>query len=209
MRLDPRSFNTFMIVTRFFGTSSCEVIEGHVAAGTRRLLEVDAVLPNFGTGDLRAGGPTVYPDLFEWAPCHGHYHVKGYVDLRLWTLSGYAEWRKLRAGKPELCAVKLLSGHSTLAAQMIAGHKEGFCAADVEDTCGTSGHGAIYEDCDFNQGISTGWCDIYPAGTEGQWVDITDLAPGTYVLELEVDPLHLFTESTYANNWASKVIVIP
>ncbi len=76
-----------------------------------------------------------------------------------------------------------------------AGHKNGFCVMDV---CGGP----------FNcssMGISAGGCDIYGAGTQCQWVDITDVPDGDYRLAILVNPLHLsdamgHQEMNYVNN---------
>jgi len=48
------------------------------------------------------------------------------------------------------------------------------------------------------------WADIYEAGLfgsiDGQWIDVTGLADGDYVLENESNANRLITEADYSNN---------
>ena len=41
-------------------------------------------------------------------------------------------------------------------------------------------------DCDF-QGISQGWSDSYGSGLDCQWVDITGVPEGDYLLEIRIN----------------------
>lgn len=208
LRADPRSTETIVFVTRSFAPDSCSVLEGHVLAGVRRLMSFDTYLPNLGAGDLLMGGPSKYPNLFEYATCHGHYHMKSYAAYRLWTLDGYARWRDLRKSNPDICSEDLLTSHKPLAREMIQGRKTGFCLADVEEVCGR-GIPSLNFDCGENQGLTAGWTDIYGFLTESQWIDITDVAPGQYVFETEVNPLRIIMESNYLDNAVAKIITVP
>lgn len=76
------------------------------------------------------------------------------------------------------------------------GHKNGFCVIDLcgfgQYTCG-------------NMGISVNCYDIYGAGTQCQWVDITDVPDGQYRLAIIVNSHHLpdamnHYEINHANN---------
>jgi hypothetical protein len=51
--------------------------------------------------------------------------------------------------------------------------------------------------------ISYGW------SLDCSWLDITDLAPGTYVLEIETNPARVFPEVSFDNNKQSVVVTIP
>lgn len=81
------------------------------------------------------------------------------------------------------------------------GVKNGFCVMDL--VC-PSGEGQF--SCD-PMGISAGCADIYGAGTQCQWFDITDLPAGQYKLAMKVnwdnspDALGQ-NEMSYDNNWA-------
>lgn len=208
LRVDPRSLTSTYIQVATFLPNDCAVIEGDVVAGQRRLISFDSILPNVGPGDLAIGRPIDHLGLYEYQSCHGHYHLRGYAGYRLWTPDGYTQWIQLRAANPDICSSDLLAEHPPVAREMISGRKEGFCAVDVREVC-PAGRPYHYVDCDLNQGISVGWSDIYTRFTEGQWIDITDLAPGTYVLEIEVNPLRMVTETNYMDNVTAKVIQIP
>jgi hypothetical protein len=49
-------------------------------------------------------------------------------------------------------------------------------------------------------GFSVGWGDQYDQTDNGQPIDLTGVADGTYILHALVDPQHLFTESNPNNN---------
>ena len=52
-------------------------------------------------------------------------------------------------------------------------------------------------------GLSPGWTDTYPSRIAWQWIDITDLPAGTYLLVLRADPAALFIERDRQNNCAT------
>ena len=54
-------------------------------------------------------------------------------------------------------------------------------------------------DC-YNQGIQAGWSDLYGNTLDCQWLDITDVTPGTYTLRVRINPTMAFEESDYTNN---------
>ena len=77
-----------------------------------------------------------------------------------------------------------------------AGHKNGYCVIDLcgfgQYTCG-------------NMGISTGCYDRYGAGTQCQWLDITDVPTGDYRVAVIINSKHLpdamgHYEINFANN---------
>ncbi|MFN3343770.1 MAG: lysyl oxidase family protein, partial [Flavobacteriales bacterium] len=88
------------------------------------------------------------------------------------------------------------------------GFKNGFCVLDLE----CSGGGTAQYGCG-NQGITAGCGDIYSSGLDCQWIDITDVQDGPYVLAIKVnwdqspDALGRY-ESDYLNNWAQVCINI-
>ena len=77
-----------------------------------------------------------------------------------------------------------------------AGHKNGFC---VMDLCGFGQYGC------GNMGISAGCYDVYGAGTQCQWIDVTDVPDGDYRLAVIVNAQHIpdalgRNEINYINN---------
>lgn len=94
--------------------------------------------------------------------------------------------------------------------QMIPiGFKNGFCVLDFD---GCPDGGTAKFSCS-DMGISKQCGDIYASGLDCQWIDITDVDTGSYVLASKVnwdqsaDALGRY-ESNYLNNWAQACIKI-
>jgi Lysyl oxidase len=179
LTIDPKRLVSQMeIVDRLFDSSSCEVIEGSIGGtGYRRLLRFDTVIINGGGGDLVVGSPTdpnnPYHSIFYYSPCHGHYHILGFSDY------------------------KLLRQDGSIAA---IGHKQAFCLEDIlhySNDNKSSGY-----DCAF-QGITTGWADWYFKQLSGQWIDITGVPEGDYIVRVEINAAHTFSEG--ANRYPNVV----
>ncbi len=77
-----------------------------------------------------------------------------------------------------------------------AGHKNGYCVIDLcgfgQYTCG-------------NMGITAGCYDAYGAGTQCQWIDLTDVPTGDYQVAVIINSKHLPDamgryETNFANN---------
>lgn len=164
--------------TETFSGASCDVSEGLVTSGTRRLLRFTTETRNIGTADLVLRSPAGNP-LFTYAPCHGHYHFNGFAEYRLLNSSGQ---------------------------QVALGQKVGFCLEDVSRWNPSANSRAVY-DCDY-QGIQAGWSDIYSKSLPGQWIDITGVAAGTYVLEIRLDTLNRISEANEANNTGRAEVTI-
>src|SRR6266478_235078 len=82
------------------------------------------------------------------------------------------------------------------------GKKQAFCLMDVERRSGGPTTG-VYT-CG-NQGVSPGWADVYGAGLDCQWIDITGVADGDYVLEALTNNSGIVKEDWYGDNitWAA------
>jgi hypothetical protein len=195
-----------------FPADDCSVIEREVAPGRRRLLRFDSVTPNLGPGDLVVGSPRDHPEWFDLETCHGHEHFKEYADYRLWTPAGFAAWTDLRRAHPGACAADLLQGRPDIARLMAGGRKQGFCVIDIQPTalgaCAGAAPAPRYLDC-ADQGISVCWADVYDSYLDGQWIDVTGLPAGEYVLEVEVNAERFFAEADYADNAASVALSLP
>jgi len=77
------------------------------------------------------------------------------------------------------------------------GHKASFCLEDSECTGGARKK----FDCKVgHQGITPGCMDIYKAGLDCQWIDVTGIPYGEYILQVIVNPQRLVRESNWKNN---------
>ena len=204
------------IETITFAPEDCDVVEGTVLAGERTLLRFTTTTVNKGKGAFIVPDPAVNPGSFlEWAECHGHYHMAGYSAYRLWTPVQYKEWQVLQRQRgSKVSSDELLAANPDL--QPVAGHKQGFCVVDYEPYS-TKGQvepiddysGQVYAGCEFPySGLSPGWADTYWPSVPGQWVDITGLPSGKYVMENEVNPGRVIEESNYRNNSVTIEVVI-
>lgn len=185
--------------------TDCAIEEGLVEGpGERALLRFATGALNVGAGALAIGDPRARPDWYAWSPCHGHWHFNDFAHYRVWDAAGYSAWSALRAAAPTEPASRLLSAHPELAAHLRAGHKQGFCIVDGHPLHPLVGYPS-FATCD-HQGISPGWEDVYGDALDGQWVDVTGLAAGTYVLEVELNPERRIEEAGYADNAAATLV---
>jgi hypothetical protein len=170
------------ITTENFGRGHCAFIEGCLGGtGARRLLRFSTMTPNYGPGDLFVGDPSGNPD-FVFSECHAHFHFSDYADYRLLDMQGNLVAR---------------------------GHKQAFCLIDLERVPGVAGsNSAKFPDCSY-QGISAGWADVYHSGLDCQWVDITGVPEGRYILEVSVNPARVIEEGNFTNNSARTEVFIP
>lgn len=218
LTIDAAKLNQWHVDFIDFGASDCAVVEGCVnSTGPRLLLRFTYNTPNIGAGDLIIGDPTAPENavFFEFSSCHGHPHFTEYADYRLWTPAGYQQWQALRAAAdPDALANDLLAANPAIAAQMLEGRKQGFCVIDLLPH-NTPGAGNLrpgqpkYFSCRRNQGISNGYADEYGFGLDCQWLDVTSVAPGKYILEAEANAERQFAESNYANNSGAVEVTLP
>lgn len=89
---------------------------------------------------------------------------------------------------------------------MVRARKQAFCLRD--DIHFNPATGPAKYNCDF-QGLSPGWEDMYPRDLDCQWLDVTGVPGGTYLLRVTVNPEQIFEESNYANNTAQVSINLP
>ena len=208
--VDESLMKAQMVLTEeTFGTDSCTVREGCVTApGTHLLLRFTSSTPNIGQADLVVGNPSnCLGDLFQFSECHQHLHFKEYADYRLWTLAGYDNWVANRdLTQPTNTAINAtLLAAARANGQLVVGRKQGFCVIDVAPfKFGDTQPGPPrYQSCTTNQGIKVGWADQYVFLLACQFIQMTDVAEGDYVLEDHVNAEQLFPESNYVNNTAA------
>jgi hypothetical protein len=162
-----------------FAADSCEVLEGMIGAGERRLLRYNTEIRNLGTRDMVMPPPEDNP-FFEYHDCHGHYHFKGFASSRLLDLEGN---------------------------EMRVGRKVSFCLLDNIRWDRSAAARRRYS-CE-SQGIQAGWGDVYDSGLPGQWIEIGDLPAGSYQLELTVNPDGILPETNYGNNTVRIPVTVP
>ncbi|XP_063811373.1 protein-lysine 6-oxidase-like [Pseudophryne corroboree] len=109
---------------------------------------------------------------WEWHSCHQHYH----------SMDSFSHYDLLDA-----------VSHRKVA----EGHKASFC---LEDTTCDPGVRRRYACTAHTQGLSPGCYDTYHANIDCQWIDITDVPPGKYILKVSVNPNFQVMESDFTNN---------
>ncbi|XP_058494746.1 lysyl oxidase-like 5a [Solea solea] len=109
---------------------------------------------------------------WEWHSCHQHYH----------SMEAFSNYDLLDVSTGQKVA---------------EGHKASFC---LEDTSCDPGTRRRFACTAHTQGLGPGCYDTYHANIDCQWIDITDVPPGNYILKVTVNPSQLVQESDFSNN---------
>ncbi|XP_029308838.1 protein-lysine 6-oxidase-like [Cottoperca gobio] len=109
---------------------------------------------------------------WDWHSCHQHYH----------SMDAFSHYDLL----------DVVTGR-----KVAEGHKASFC---LEDTGCEAGFRRRYACTSHTQGLSPGCHDVYAANIDCQWIDITDVPPGNYILKVTVNPNFHVQESDFTNN---------
>ena len=181
LSVDPKRFASQMeIVDRLFQAGDCELEEGTVGGtGYRRILRFDVVLINSGDGDLKVGSPTDPSNPYaSW-----FFFASCHNHYHIRDFSNY----------------QLLRSDGSIAA---LGHKQAFCLEDLlkYETVKSNGYTCS------NQGITSGWADWYFKQLSGQWIDITGVPEGDYIVKVTINAAGTFPEG---QNRYSNVITTP
>jgi hypothetical protein len=169
---------SMVINQEFFPPDSCAIEEGCVSGTGTRRLL------RFSTMTPNIGdtdlvlGDPTANPGFEFAPCHNHFHFNGYARYELVN------------GIGDVVAV---------------GHKQAFCLLDSMPVLPDAGSPHFH--CGF-QGLTRGWADIYDSSLDCQWVDITDVPDGDYLLRISINPDQVIEESTYDNNTVEVAVTL-
>ena len=170
------------IEDKTFSPSDCAIDHGCASAGTRRLLKFSTVTRNIGDTAVDLGNVFDPNGPFTLDPCHTHSHYG----------------KSTRA--------ELLDG----AVPVAVSEKLGFCLVDSIQWDPNANPFPIY-DC-FDQGIQPGWADEYSSSLDCQWIDITDVAGGTYTFRITANPDNstvLEDPNNFGNNAVEVEVVIP
>lgn len=180
---EQRLKNEILFDSVYVTENSCAKVEECVTGiGERRVLRFSVEAVNQGFATATVPPPADRPDLFTFSPCHGHYHFSGFASYALLDLQGHV---------------------------VLTGRKQAYCMEDTQRVvAGPSVSCSKEFDCS-NQGIQRGWSDLYGNTLDCQWLDITDLAPGDYRLQVTLNPARAFQEATLDNNTSSVPVTIP
>jgi len=182
--VDPQKFvSSLEIVDRLFTEGNCAIQEGAVGgAGKRRLLRFDTIVMNSGNGDLVAGdrGDSNNPHADQF------------------ELNPCQGFNRIR----DFSNYELLNKERTV---VLAGHKQGLCLGDSFKFEGDKSN-------DFNcssQGITSGWAGWYYKKQIGQWIDITGVPEGDYIVRVTVNADGRFDEgqNRYTNSVETSIHV--
>ncbi|XP_066277064.1 protein-lysine 6-oxidase-like isoform X2 [Branchiostoma lanceolatum] len=136
----------------------------------RKLLRFALKTENRGKGEFT---PKLPRRFWIWHSCHQHFH----------SMDAFSFYDLLdNAGR-----------------QAAEGHKPSWC---LENTgCGDTNSRPVRYNCRRGtQGISGGCWDTYTSDLDCQWIDVTDVKPGIYVMEVSVNHHRRISESDYSNN---------
>jgi hypothetical protein len=165
--------------------TSCALQEKCVLnTGKLRIIKFDTNVLNQGSAMFNPPNPpSERPDLYEWARCHGHFHF-----------DEFAEFHLVDPATNEI---------------VVRGYKRSYCAVDH----------SIYEygpntPCQAvttctNQGISRGWIDVYSSDLDCQFIDLTGVKPGKYIVRQCINPARKFFETTFENNCIDVPFTLP
>jgi len=219
--INEQKLNNAKLATETFPPEDCSVQEGQVGGtGPRRLLKFPYSTPNLGPGALIIGDPfdPAINKQFEWGECHGHWHFKKYAAYRLWKPADFKSFQRLKTQNPNMLSGDIIANNGL---NPVVGTKRGFCVIDYARapvtefqgrrderkylSCGGILDGITYPG---NQGLGVGWADTYTRNLPGQWIDVTDVPAGNYILDVETNPDHSFQEARYDNNSAARTIKV-
>ncbi|HEV3364997.1 MAG TPA: lysyl oxidase family protein, partial [Acidimicrobiia bacterium] len=195
--------------------------------GARRCLRFDQVIANVGEGPFelryRMDGMAtdqqlrqrifasdgsfqeVTVDTYEFHPTHAHFHYKNFGQAFLHRIRPDGSLELVREGR-----------------------KNGFCMVDVQNTrFGLDDHGLPYKGeapraynfprCNapterdahgtyMVNGISVGWADIYNWYLADQYIEISGVPDGLYVIETTANPIRTVHEISFDDNTALSTI---
>ena len=192
-----------------------------------RCLRWDLIVRNAGPGpfEIRAYPESVTPtDAYQaiyssdgryvlervgdarFSSAHGHVHIRGVDEAHLYTIRADGSPGQLVGTLPEkgFCPLDLLDLSFGTPADGPARYVyPGTC--DAEDN--RDPQDPLYPDEQyFRMGISAGWADIYPWFIPDQYIDITNVPDGRYLLVYRVNVGGSVIEGDRSNNTSSACV---
>jgi lysyl oxidase len=198
------------------------VIYGHRNSRAQKHMTVrqayarsDGSLPqSYAAAQHAVANPKVNYLYYEPAPSHKHWHLQGFEHFQLRSLTGTAIASDRKNG---LC----------LGDRYDIARKVPHAATDSNNALGRLHHGFAFntgnKPSDYNcqhgrtaasnirevrEGISVGQGDDYTYGIDFQWLDITHVPSGRYVVVNQANASRAIVEKDYANDAASIVVSI-
>lgn len=185
--------------------------------GSRLLLVFRSAVDNVGEGPIALNGERTSNDamsvsqVIEWSDGSTETvttnEIMLYEETRFhehWHLQGFEVYELRDADDFSLVG---------------PGEKTGFCLSDRYETSeldlpGEPRSAQYVENCGVDEpdlssleaGISVGYGDDYAPAFEGQFVDVTEVPPGRYILVHRANPSRGLREEDYENNAASVLI---
>jgi hypothetical protein len=160
---------------KIYAADDHDVLDGCIApGGPYKLLRFDFKSQNEGTADVvMAPVPPAGQsnDTYVWATSHGHHHI------------------------PNFNFYDLLDPLTR--ANRAPGLKQAFCLMDVEKQDPNAP--AAKFNC-TTQGVTKGWADVYGAGLACQYINITGIPDGTYVLAARTNASKIVPEADQYDN---------
>jgi hypothetical protein len=163
----------FAISTQAFTANDHDVQDGCVTPGSHKIMRFDFLSYNAGNSDLVIGSPASRPDLFVWSAGHGHYHLRDFNEFLLFSANG---------------------------ALATIGYKQAFCAIDIERIGPNASPNPRFANCNSDQGISSGWADVYNSGLACQYIVIDNVPNGDYTLQSTTNAKHVVGEDCFGDN---------
>lgn len=142
----------------------------------------------------------------KFAPVHGHIHFLGFDETGLYTIGPGGRPDKLVASQPDKGRCASDSENVSFGAR-----GDGPPRYYIPGTCDTSDHqdphdplfpGQSY----FRSGISAGWDDNYPWYIPDQYIDVTNVPDGRYLIVDRVNMNGAVRETNPANNVAEACV---
>lgn len=218
------STGTYLVAEPAVLPTSCypeEIIED----GARRCLRFDQILGNVGAGpfELRYDTTGLSTDQhlfqrvhrsdgswfersagsYEFHATHAHFHYRNFAVSKLWASDEHG--RRLGNGP------------------IREGQKNGFCVQDIENIWfgrhGDASRAYYFPQClaptesgpfgpVLRQGMSVGWADVYNWFLADQYIEVTGVPDGYYLLDTHADADGLVQETNDRNNVSTTLIRI-